>query len=113
MNKLLSHCMIARWGMMSLGSLIDIGTIDAGMSYVLSDEEEQLLNSGLAVSGHTMEEINTIISDHLVKSSGMDTSLYVPTASHVFSAWRNLILIIVLLLFISIIFVRMVKYRKR
>ena len=113
MENLLSRCMIARWGMASIGSLIDLGTIDAGLTNMLSAEEQEMLEAGLMASGHTLEEANSIISDRMIKSSGLDISIYQRDGQYVLMTWLYLSIIIIVLLLLNILIVRFVKNRKR
>ncbi len=113
MDNLLSRCMIARWGMASIGSLIDLGTIDAGLTNMLSAEEQEMLEAGLMASGHTLEEANSIISDRMIKSSGLDISIYQRDGQYVLMTWLYLSIIIIVLLLLNILIVRFVKNRKR
>lgn len=113
MDNFLSHCMIARWGMASLGSLIDMGTIDAGFSKALGKEEMALIEKGLSMSGHTTEELNSMISERMIASSGIDVSIYERSGEHILSAWGSLVLIILVLMILNILIVRLVKYRRR
>lgn len=113
MDNLLSCCMIARWGMASIGSLIDLGTIDAGLTNMLSAEEQEMLEAGLMASGHTLEEANSIISDRMIKSSGLDISIYQRDGQYVLMTWLYLSIIIIVLLLLNILIVRFVKNRKR
>ena len=109
MDNLLSRCMIARWGMASIGSLIDLGTIDAGLTNMLSAEEQEMLEAGLMASGHTLEEANSIISDRMIKSSGLDISIYQRDGQYVLMTWLYLSIIIIVLLLLNILIVRFVK----
>ena len=113
MDNILSRSMIARWGMASIGSLIDLGTIDAGLTNALSAEERAMLETGLIASGHTLDEANSIISDRMIKSSGLDISIYQQNGQHVLMTWLHLLIIIIILLLLNILIVRFVKNRKR
>ncbi len=113
MDNFLSRSMIARWGMASIGSLIDLGTIDAGLTTALSPEEQIMIEAGLKTTGYTLEDVNRIISDRMISASGLDISIYQPNGQHVLMAWLYLLGIIFVLLFINIFIVRFVKNRKR
>lgn len=113
MDNLLSRSMIARWGMASIGSLIDLGTIDAGLTDVLSAEERVMFEAGLNTAGYTLEDVESIISSRMIQSSGLDVSIYQQNGHYVLMTWLYLIAIIFVLLFINIIIVRFVKRRKR
>lgn len=112
MDNILSRSMIARWGMASIGSLIDLGTIDAGLTHALSADEQAIFEAGLKTSGHTLEEVNSIISDRMIRSSGLDVSIYQQNGYHVLMTWGYLLVIIFVLLLVNICIVRLVKNRR-
>lgn len=113
MDSFFSRCMIARWGMASLGSLINIGTIDVGLAQALSTEEMAVVETGLNTVGYNWESANSMISEYLITSSGIDVSIYQQTGSYVLSTWGYMLMIIIALLFINILIIRSVKSRRR
>ncbi len=113
MDNLVSRCMIARWGMASLGSLIDMGNIHSDMTDLLSSDEQRMLNALLTSSGYKLDEFEKILSDRFISLSGIDISLYQKTGSHIVITWGYLIIIIIVLLAINVLVVRMVKFRRR
>lgn len=113
MDNILSRSMIARWGMSSIGSLIDLGTIDTGLTTVLSADEQIMFEAGLNASGYTFEDINSIINERMIRASGIDINLYQPDGIHVLMSWLHLIAIIGILLSINVFVVRFIKYRRR
>ena len=113
MDNILSRSMIARWGMASIGSLIDLGTIDAGLTHALSADEQAIFEAGLKTSGHTLEEVNSIISDRMIRSSGLDVSIYQQNGYHVLMTWGYLLVIIFVLLLVNICIVRLVYFRNK
>lgn len=113
MDNVVSRSMIARWGMASIGSLIDMGTIDAGLSKAFSADEQAMIETGLKASGHSLEEVNNIISDRMIRSSGIDIGIYQRNGRYVLSTWGYLLSIVIVLLIANILIVRFVKNRKR